>query len=105
MTGGILDESIIAGRTVLLVSDGVLNGLSIKAAQSFLKKIEVKRLVILTPLATVDAVDAMHLAADELHVLQVANELFPVDHYYHSDDRPSHQAIIEILNKAILNWR
>lgn len=103
--GGILDESIIAGRTVILVSDGVINGLSIQAAQNFLKKISVKRLVIATPLATVNAVDTMHLVADELHVMHVASELLPIDHYYQTEDRPSHEAIVKTLNHAILNWK
>ncbi len=103
--GGILDEDIVRGRTIILVADGLKSGLSLLAASNFLKKISIHRLVVVTPIASVDAVDKMHLLADELQVLTVSDELMEIDHYYEVDDRPPHEKIIDILNHAILNWK
>jgi len=103
--GGLLDVSILKDRSVILVSDGFLNGTSLLAATNFLKPISTKRTVVATPLASVDAVDKMHIMADELHVLSVYDGTFDLDHYYETNDVPEQADIIAILNRAILSWK
>jgi predicted phosphoribosyltransferase len=60
--------------------------------------------VVATPLATVPAVDKMHMVADELHVLDVKQNFMGVDHYYDKNDVPSHEETVAKINQIILNW-
>jgi len=101
---GILKEEIIKNKVVILVADGLTNGLSLIAASNYLKKVSIKKLVIVTPLASVQAVDKMHVLADEIHILTVMDTLMDINHYFEKDDIPSREAIITILKNAIKNW-
>lgn len=103
--GGILDESIASNRTIILVSDGVQNGVAITAALNFLKTVHSTKVVIAAPLATEKAVDIMHQAGDESYVLGTLREPFAAEHYYKENDVPTHENVITILNTAILHWK
>jgi len=103
--GGILSNDMLRDHVVILVSDGLSNGNSLDAAAEFLKPIRVAKLVVVTPVASVEAVDRMHVLADELHVLGVTDNFMSVDHYYDENDVPSHEETIEKINQIVLNWR
>lgn len=103
--GGLVDADILEGRTIIIVSDGFINGSSLLATMNFLKPIKSKKIVIVTPFASVAAVDKMHIMGDELQVLNVIDGTFELDHYYEKNDVPEQADIIKILNEAILKWR
>jgi len=103
--GGLIDNSMLRDRVVILVADGLDNGASLDVAMDFLKPIRIKRLVIATPVATVPAVDKMHMVADELHVLDVKENFMGINHYYEQNDIPSHEETIAKINQIVLNWR
>jgi len=103
--GGIIDNDMLRDHTVILVADGLDTGASLDVAMDFLKPIRINKLVIATPLATVPAVDKMHMVADELHVLDVKQNFMGVDHYYDKNDVPSHEETVAKINQIILNWR
>jgi predicted phosphoribosyltransferase len=71
----------------------------------FVKPIRTQRLVVATPLATVEIVDKLHVLADELHILDVKSNFLGVDHYYDINDVPSHEATVAKINQIILNWK
>lgn len=103
--GGIIDLDLLRDRVVILVNDGFGDDASIGMALDFLKPVRVQRLVVATPVATVDAVDRLHVAADELHVLDVKTNYLGVNHYYDNNDLPSHEETIAHINEIILKWR
>ncbi len=103
--GGLIDAAMLHERIVVLVSDGLMSGLSLEAAMNFLKPISVRKVIVVTPLATIAAVDRMHVLADELQVLRVVEDTFEIGHYYEKDDIPARDNIIQILNQAILKWK
>lgn len=103
--GGVLDSDILKNRTIILVADGLLNGTSLLAAANFLKPVKYQKLVIASVLASVAAVDKMHMLADELQVLDVYDGTFDLGHYFEEDDVPSQEDIIKVLNEAILRWK
>lgn len=103
--GGIVDEKMLRDHVVVLVSDGLPNGASLEAAADFLKPTRIKRLVIASPVASVEAVDRMHMLGDELHVLGVTDNFITVDHYYDINDIPDHEMTIRALNDNVLSWR
>lgn len=104
-SGGIADEAMLRGHTIIVVADGLANGASLDAVANYLKPVRIKRLVLTTPVASVEAVDRMHILGDELHVLGVTDNFMGVDHYYDNNDIPDHDQIIRMLNDAILTWR
>lgn len=103
--GGVISHDMLRDRTVILVSDGVDNDASVDVAIDFLKPIRTQRLVIATPVASIPAVDKLHMAADELHILDVKENFMGVNHYYDQNDIPSHEETVAKINEIILNWR
>jgi putative phosphoribosyl transferase len=103
--GGVIDSDMLRDHVVILVSDGLDNGASLDVAVDFLKPIRINRLVVATPIATVPAVDKLHIVADELHVLDVKENFMGVNHYYEQNDIPSHEDTIAKINQIVLNWR
>lgn len=103
--GGLIDKSMLQDHVVILVSDGVDDGAEIDVAIDFLKPIRTQRIVIATPIATVPAVDKLHMVADELHILDVKENFMGTDHYYEDNTIPSHEETIAKINQIVLNWR
>lgn len=96
--GGILERDQLRDKVVILVSDGVKNGTSFDAAMNYLKPVRLKRLIAVSPIASVPAVDRMHIIADELHVLNVADNFISTDHYYDDNNLPSREEMIAQLD-------
>lgn len=103
--GGLISADLLRERNVILVSDGLSSGLSLAAAVDFLKPVRTKRLVVATPIASVPAVDKMHILADEIVCLNVLEDMFPVDHYYEDNKLPEHEKIVRIIEEIILHWK
>lgn len=103
--GGLISKEMLQGRIVILVADGLDNGASIDVAMDFLKPIRTQRIVVATPVATVSAVDKLHMVADELHILDVKDNFLGTDHYYTDNTVPSHEDTIAKINEIVLNWR
>lgn len=103
--GGLVDYNLLRDRTVIVVSDGFDDNVALNVAMDFLKPVRINRLVIAAPVASEQAVDSLHVMADELHILDVKTNYFDTDHYYTNNDIPSHEETIQKINQIILNWR
>lgn len=103
--GGIIDSEMLRDHVVILVADGLDDGASLDVAVDFLKPIRVNKLVVATPVATIPAVDKLHMLADEIHVLDVKENFMGTNHYYEQNDIPSHEETIAKINEIVLNWR
>jgi putative phosphoribosyl transferase len=103
--GGIMNSELLRDHVVILVSDGVDSGAAIDVAIDFMKPIQIRRLVVATPTSSVQAVDRLHIKADELHILDVKENFMGIDHYYNTNDIPSHEQTIAKINQIVLNWR
>lgn len=102
--GGEIDRKYLRHHVVILVSDGLQDGQSLEVAADFLKPIKIKKLVIATPLATINAVDKMHLIGDEIHCLGVVDNMMETNHYYDDNNLPKNPDIQKILRNISLNW-
>ncbi len=103
--GGIIKRELLRGHTVILVSDGLSSGYSLDAAASFLKSIKIEKLVIATPIASVPAVDRMHIIADEICCLSVIDNYMNTNHYYEDNKLPDHEAIVKTIETIVYKWR
>jgi predicted phosphoribosyltransferase len=103
--GGVIDHAMLRDHVVILVADGVDSSAAMDVAIDFLKPIRIQRLVVATPVASIPAVDKLHMLADELHILDVKENFMGTNHYYETNDIPSHEDTIAKINHIVLNWR
>jgi putative phosphoribosyl transferase len=103
--GGVIDHDMLRDHIVILVADGLDNGASLDVALDFLKPIRIQRLIVATPVASVAAVDKLHMLADELHILDVKENYMGTNHYFDVNDVPSHEDTVAKINQIVLNWR
>lgn len=101
---GEIPRDMLRRRVVILVSDGFSNAFELDVAADFLKPIDIKRLVIAAPLASIDSVDAMHLRGDEIHCLNPVPDMFEIDHYYDDNTVPDVMSLHKIMRNTPLNW-
>ena len=103
---GVVDRDMLRDRTVILVSDGFSDNLSsLDVALDFLKPVRTKKLVVAAPVASIAAIDRLHVAVDEMHILDVKENFMGVNHYYDNNDLPSREDTITKINQIVLNWR
>jgi predicted phosphoribosyltransferase len=103
--GGLIRKELLRDHTIILVSDGLSNGFSLDLAAEYLKPIRIKRLIVATPLASVPAVDRMHILADEIFCLSVLEDYMTTDHYYEAQDVPSHDKVIKTIEEIVSHWK
>lgn len=103
--GGVIDPDLIRDRNIIVVSDGLANGLSMRAAAEYLTPLRTQRLIMVTPFASVKAVDQMHVLADEIVCLNVLEDIISVDHYYENNRLPPHEKVVRIIEDIILHWK
>jgi len=102
---GLIRKDLLRDHVVILVSDGLSNGFSIDIAAEFLKPIHMQRLVVATPLASVQAVDRMHILADEIFCLSVVQDYIDTNHYYDTQDVPSHDLVVKTIEQIVDHWK
>lgn len=103
--GGLIRKDLLRGHNIILAADGLSNGFSLDVAAEFLKPINVKRLIVATPLASVAAVDRMHILADEIFCLSVVEEYITTDHYYDTQDIPPHDLVVKTIDQIVTHWK
>jgi putative phosphoribosyl transferase len=103
-SGGLIRKDLLKGHNVILVSDGLNSGYSLDAAVNYLKPLTIEKLVVATPLASVQAVDRMHIMADEIYCLSVVENYMNTEHYYKDNNLPSHESIIKTIQDIVLLW-
>lgn len=101
---GMVERQLFYGRYVVIVSDGLKSGMSFTAAVNFLKPIRTLKIIAAVPVASVAAVDKLHLQADELHVLNVASNFVETDHYYDDNQIGDVNAIMDSINNVVVKW-
>jgi predicted phosphoribosyltransferase len=88
-----------------LVSDGLHNALSLEIAAYFMHTIDLKKLVIATPIASGQAVDKMHISVDQIFCLRSVENYISTNHYYDKNDIPDDKTVVDIMQNIVLNWQ
>jgi putative phosphoribosyl transferase len=103
--GGLIRKDLLKDKVIILVSDGLSSGFSLDVAAEFLKPVRFKKLIIATPLASVPAVDRMHILGDEIYCLTVIQDFITTDHYYDTRDVPPHDMIVKSIEQIMAHWK
>ncbi len=104
-SGGLISKGLLKGHNVILVSDGMQNGFLLDLALEFLKPIAIEKLIVAVPFASVQAVDRMHVVADEIYCLSVIEDYIGTDHYYDKQDVPDHETVVKTIEDIVLHWK
>jgi len=102
---GLIRKDLLREHTVILVTDGLVDGFALDIAMQYLKPIHTKRLIVATPLASVKAVDRMHILADEIICLSVVEDYISTDHYYETQDVPPHDKVVKTVEQIVAHWK
>lgn len=103
--GGLIRRDLLKDHNIILVSDGLVDGFALDVALQFLKPIHTKKTIIATPLASVPAVDRMHVLADDIFCLSVLEDYISTDHYYEVQDVPSHDKVLKTIEQIVGHWK
>ncbi len=88
---------ILAGKTVLLVDDGLATGATAEAAVLSAKRQKAQRIVIATPVASTNAVERLTPLADEVVVLRMDPDFGAVGQYYEEFEETTDEEVLALL--------
>ena len=72
----------LEGLTVIVVDDGIATGSSVRAALQGVRRQHPRRLILATPVAPVESLEALHAEADEIVCLETPADFFAVGQFY-----------------------
>lgn len=102
--GGEIHRELLRRRNVILVSDGLSSGFSLDVAADYLKPIKIDRLIVATTIASVQAVDRMHLIGDEVVCLGVVENYIDTNHYYDDNTIPPMEDLVKVVMTTPVHW-
>ena len=102
---GLIRRDLLRNKVVIIVSDGLGSGYSLDAVGAYLKSTKVAKLVIVTPIASINAVDRMHILADEICCLGVTENFMGSNHYYEDNRLPPHETVIDTIQSVVDQWQ
>lgn len=90
----------LAGKTVILVDDGVATGATVKAAVATLKQEKLARLVVALPVASPDAEAIIRRMVDEWVCLQAPFGFMAVGSYYRDFTQVEDADVVSMLKES-----
>lgn len=90
----------VAGRTVILVDDGLATGATMKAAVKALKLQSPERLVVAVPVGAPETCRELESSVNELVCLWKPRPLFAVGEWYQDFSQTTDEDVIELLDQA-----
>lgn len=102
---GTINRQLLKGNNVIVVSDGLASSFQVELVAQFLKPISIDKLIFAVPLASVQAVDRIHVLADQIVCLDAVPEYRHTSHYYDQQDIPDHDTVVRTIENIVLNWR
>jgi predicted phosphoribosyltransferase len=90
----------VAGRTAILVDDGLATGTTMRAAIAALKQLGPARIVVAVPVASEEACDLIRQDADDVVCGLVPEQFFAVGQWYERFGQTSDEEVQELLFRA-----
>jgi putative phosphoribosyl transferase len=90
----------LAGKTVILVDDGLATGATMRAAISALRTLKPARIAVAVPVASREAAVAMHHEADAFFCAFLPSELYCVGQWYRDFSQTTDAEVLELLRRA-----
>jgi predicted phosphoribosyltransferase len=91
----------LAGKSVLLVDDGLATGVTAEAAILSARQQKARRIVLAAPVASTSAVERLRRAADEVVVLLADEKFQAVGQYYDEFSQTNDDEVLALLRGAV----
>jgi len=91
----------LAGKTVLVVDDGLATGATTEAAVSSVKKRQARRIIVAAPVASTNAVERLRRVADEVRALLVDPDFDAVGRYYEVFSQTTDEEVLGLLKAEV----
>jgi predicted phosphoribosyltransferase len=101
---GLTDPHQLAGRNVIIVTDGIQNGLSYVAARHFLGIVHIEKTYAAIPVGPFDSVERVRPLVDEVHCLYHPDNFLDVPHYYTDESEVKTADVIWRIDDIVKNW-
>ncbi len=92
-------EYDLAGKTVVIVDDGIATGATMFVTARWVKKQKPKKLIIAVPVGPKETIDKLNQIADKVIVLQSPYIFNAVGEFYQEFDQVSDTEVQEIMSK------
>ena len=93
-------ELPVAGRTVIVVDDGVATGATLRAALRVLGESEAERVVAAVPVAPSESLDVLEEEADQVICLRTPEPFLAISPHYRSFPQTSNDEVRRLLDGA-----
>jgi putative phosphoribosyl transferase len=93
-------EPEVAGRTVILVDDGLATGVTARAAVEAMKRLGPRRLVLAAPVCAAQTAELLGPEVDELVCLEAPPDLGAIGFWYGDFSQTSDEEVIELLERS-----
>jgi putative phosphoribosyl transferase len=93
------ERADVAGRTAIVIDDGIATGATIRAALRATRMREPKKLVVAVPVAPPDSLEALRGEADDIVCVEQHDLLGAIGAYYADFQQVSDREVIETLKR------
>ena len=90
----------VAGRTAIVVDDGIATGGTARAALRTIRRVNPRRLVLAVPVVSEDILDSLAREADEVVAVSRPLRLYAVGAHYEDFTQTSDEEVIRLLDEA-----
>ncbi len=90
----------LAGRTVIVVDDGIATGASVRAAIKSLRDRQPKRIILAVPVASAESLEELAGAVDDIICLVTPRPFYSVGTHYSNFKQLTDEEVIELLRQA-----
>lgn len=102
---GDVNKDLLQRHIIILVSDGLSSGFSLDIAADLLKPVQIEKLIVATPFATIPALDRIHILADEIKCLSVVENFMGTNHYYEDNTIPPTNDLLKVIRNTPIHWQ
>ena len=90
----------VAGRTVILIDDGVATGATLRAATAAIRRLAPARIVVAVPTAPPDTCERLRAEADEVVCLDTPEPFLAVGRWYRDFGQTTDEQVRALLERA-----
>lgn len=90
----------VAGRTVIVVDDGLATGATMQAAVAALRTLEPAGIIVAAPVASREACAALRHVADACLCRQAPQPFYGVGYWYHDFSQTTDAEVLDLLRRA-----
>src|SRR5690606_21071615 len=95
----------VAGRTAIVVDDGVATGATVRAALVALKRRKPKSIVLAIPVAPASTLAALEPLVDDIVCLETPPFFYAIGAYYADFGQLSDEVVVRLLREAAADSR